>query len=792
MKILIVTNNTRTINNFRINLIKHLVKNHDIYIVAKYNEKIYDEVFNNVNFINLNIEEDNFNIFNELSLFLKLYKIIKKTNPDLGIFFTIKPNLYGSIICKLLNIKSVCNIFGLGFSYLSNNYFKKIAFKKILKIITTNSNKIFVQNSYDQKILSKFTNINKLTLLNGSGIDTDYYKNKIDNLDIKYDFTYIGRIIKDKGVDEFVEAAININKIYPNIKFCIQGENYTKRKDRIININNFNYALKNNIITYLDYRDVVKTINQSKWIVLPSYREGSSRILQESISMGKPCLATNVPGCNNIILNNFNGLLFDAKNSKSLEKIIIKSINLSNSDYNLYSENCLKLAKKFDNKNITSFYDAEIKSFSIKNKKLLFIQLNEFTYDIFLKLNKKFNLKNFENFFNDSNNIKTVANVSHNYNEPWIQWYSIFTGLNHKEHKVFSLGESINYNHSQIWENLEKKNLRIASISSMNAVNRLKSKSNVFLPDPWTNTKILASKYDKIFYLLLKKIILDRNKRLKYYIKIFLFLIVSLRYLEIKNYIEFYSIIKNAISKSWSRVFILDYLLTQFYLTKISKKNFNFTSLFLNGLAHNQHHNLRFINSDKQKDNVIFQTYKFYDLIIGKIVERCSQNKTTIFFASGLSQKVVSDEIYYYSFNNQFKEFFLKLNIKIDKFDFLMSRESRIYFKNYNDKKNAIKKLSEIKNDNNINIFSIEDENDTSIKLTISYEKTIDKDFKLMSDNKIILNNFENYVVFWAQKHGEHNTEGTFSVYPLKNEKKYKINNIEVQDLFKFQSSFFN
>lgn len=277
MKILIVTNNSRTINNFRINLIKYLVKKHDVYIISKFNEKISDEISNKINFVHLDIEEDNFNIFKECNLILALYKKIKEINPDLGIFYTIKPNFYCSIICKFLNIKSISNIFGLGFIYLSESKIKKYLFKKILKIISRNSNKIFVQNSYDHDILSEFTTKNKITLLNGSGLDTNFYKNKIDS-NINYDFTYIGRIIKDKGVNEFIDAAININKLYPDLKFCIQGKYYTKRKDRVINSQKLDYAIANNIITCLDYGDVLNTINHSKWILLPSYREGSSRI----------------------------------------------------------------------------------------------------------------------------------------------------------------------------------------------------------------------------------------------------------------------------------------------------------------------------------------------------------------------------------------------------------------------------------------------------------------------------------------------------------------------------------
>lgn len=349
MKILIISNNTRTINHFRVDLIKELVKKNSIHILARNNDNINSEIVKHIYFTNLNIDDDQFNFFSEFKLFFKMYKIVKSIKPDVGILFTIKPNLYGSLICKYLKIKCISNIFGLGFLYLSNNKIKNYFFKKILHLISYNSNKILIQNTEDKKLISQFTASKKLVLLNGSGIDTKYYKDKIKEETINYDFTYIGRIIKDKGINEFIEAAISFNKIDPKIRFCIQGENYSKRKDRIINIERFNYAINNKIIKYLNYGDVVKTINESKWIVLPSYREGSSRILQESISMGKPCLASNVPGCNNVIIDNFNGFLFEPKNSQSIVKVFLKTLNLSNNKYKIFSNNCLQFARNFDN-----------------------------------------------------------------------------------------------------------------------------------------------------------------------------------------------------------------------------------------------------------------------------------------------------------------------------------------------------------------------------------------------------------------------------------------------------------
>ena len=118
MKILIISNNTRTINNFRKELIIDLVENNEVYVIAKNNEPLDDTIKDKIYYKNINIDEDNYNLLREIFSFIYILFYTIKIRPNLGIFYTIKPNFYGSIIFKILKINYISNIFGFGYLYL--------------------------------------------------------------------------------------------------------------------------------------------------------------------------------------------------------------------------------------------------------------------------------------------------------------------------------------------------------------------------------------------------------------------------------------------------------------------------------------------------------------------------------------------------------------------------------------------------------------------------------------------------------------------------------------------------
>ena len=240
----------------------------------------------------------------------------------------LKPNLYSSMVSKFFKTKVVCNISGLGSSFLVKNYKRKLTFF-LYKNFLNNSHHVFFQNIYDQKFFLKlnFIKKQKTDILPGSGINIDNYKySKIikDNV-----FLFIARLIEDKGIIEFLKAAQIIKKKFPNIRFRVIGEIDNENPSKITK-NFLDNQIKLNFFEYSSFSNQINTeIKNACCVVLPSYREGKSRVLLEAMALGRPIIASNVPGCKDLINDKKNGFIVRVRNSQDLESKIIKMINLT-------------------------------------------------------------------------------------------------------------------------------------------------------------------------------------------------------------------------------------------------------------------------------------------------------------------------------------------------------------------------------------------------------------------------------------------------------------------------------
>lgn len=330
MRIIIFSNSLNNYLNFRLGLIKKLVnENKEIYAVVpntKNTEKIKKL---GVEVINLKLSRHSAFFITELFLIVKIFFIYKKIKPDYALHFTIKPNLYGSIICKLLNIKSINNITGLGTVFLNKKYLRKF-YHFLYRYSFKNSYHCFFQNNYDLRYFKKNYLIEKnYSLIPGSGVDIKLYNSLSYPADDNINFLFIGRLIREKGIYEYLEAANQLKKEFNNINFLISGSldehNKSNIKKEILD-----KYINDNTIIYLGYiNDIKKVIDKSHAIILPSYREGMSHTLLVGASMSRPLIASNVPGCKELINDNLNGYLFKKKNTYSLINSIKKFIKLN-------------------------------------------------------------------------------------------------------------------------------------------------------------------------------------------------------------------------------------------------------------------------------------------------------------------------------------------------------------------------------------------------------------------------------------------------------------------------------
>ncbi len=338
-----------------------LTNGHDIYIsVPKGNEE-KEEYFVNkgCRIIHQDIDRRGTSPLQDFKLLRGYNKLIKKIKPSLILTYTIKPNVYGGLAARLNKIPQLANITGLGSSINNKGITSKIALflykfglsKASIVFYQNNSIKEFCQNSHIGK---------EGVLLPGSGVDLNWHSfHKYPENDSVIKFLFIGRVMKDKGIDEFLLMVKTIKSKYSNTEFHILGgceENY---KD-ILN----KYHKDNLLQWHGTISDVRPYIKNSHCTILPSYHEGMANVLLETCAAGRPIIASNINGCKEAIDDGINGFLCEVKNSEDLISKVENFINLS---YETKSEMGIAARKKmedeFDRKIVIKKYLEEIDRF---------------------------------------------------------------------------------------------------------------------------------------------------------------------------------------------------------------------------------------------------------------------------------------------------------------------------------------------------------------------------------------------------------------------------------------------
>ena len=338
--IAIFINTAWNIYNFRLQLMRRLQsEGYRVVAIAprdRYSKKIEQAGFE---FHHIDINNMGTNPLEDLLLTARIFRLYRKIRPDLLIHYTIKPNIYGTYAAKMAGIPVISNITGLGTVFLNNNVSSRIA-RKLYHFALRTPYIVFFQNPYDRKLFvdTKLVAMKRTALLPGSGIDHQRYVpvNKIDDASQPFVFLLIARMLKDKGIVEFVEAAQILlarsgrsGERQQRVEFWLLGAMYPGNPTAI-NDEEIEAWTKQEGIRYLgETDDVMQVIAQSDCVVLPSYREGISRVLLEAASMAKPLVTTNVPGCMDVVDDGANGYLCKPKDAQDLAVKMEKMLRLS-------------------------------------------------------------------------------------------------------------------------------------------------------------------------------------------------------------------------------------------------------------------------------------------------------------------------------------------------------------------------------------------------------------------------------------------------------------------------------
>lgn len=373
MKVLVLANLGMGLYKFRKELLEELIKeNKEVFISLPQDEYIPKLERLGCKYVeNTHLDRRGTNPIKDFKLILSYVRLIRKIKPDVVLTYTIKPNVYGGLACRLTKIPYITNVTGLGTSLENKGIIQKLTLS-LYKIGLKKASSVFFQNKTNLEFFNKEGIVNNnARLIPGSGVNLAHHRLEPypeDKKGIK--FIFIGRIMKAKGIEELLLAAKEVKKQYPNTQFDLIGSSEEDFSNKLIEFKNAG------IINYHGLQNDVRSfIKESHATILPSYHEGTANVLLESASAGRPILATRVPGCNETYDERITGLGFDVKSADSLTEAIIKFINLpyeKKIDMGLSGRK--KMEKEFDRKIVIQSYIKEIQHITSEENKHEFIR----------------------------------------------------------------------------------------------------------------------------------------------------------------------------------------------------------------------------------------------------------------------------------------------------------------------------------------------------------------------------------------------------------------------------------
>ena len=334
--IALFSNTSWYIYNFRLNTIKELLNNNfEVYVIAPKDEYTILLEKLGCKYLNIDFDSKSLNFFANLSVIFKLFFYLIKYRINIILNFTPKCNIYGSFCTRFCYTKSINNISGFGSGLNMNKYLNYIIIK-MYKISFHNDTFVFVQNSndYDFLLNSSISNKNNTILIPGSGVDINKFV--FTNLPAfdknnKFIFLFIGRLLYSKGVSILFDSALKLYKDFENFKVILVGKQDFSNPD-VISSDDLSKMSKP-FFQFIDHTDnVLELISHSHCVILPSfYKEGTPKSLLEGLSVGRPIITTNIPGCKDTATNK-NGYIVNPNDTISLYQSMKTLINLPYSE----------------------------------------------------------------------------------------------------------------------------------------------------------------------------------------------------------------------------------------------------------------------------------------------------------------------------------------------------------------------------------------------------------------------------------------------------------------------------
>jgi glycosyltransferase involved in cell wall biosynthesis len=370
--IVFVANTAWSMYNFRRGLLVSLInEGYNVAVVAPEDDFI-------VNLTNLKVKcyplitirNHGINPFQDLQLLAEFRKLYKKIKPALVFHYTIKPNIYGTIAASQLGIPSIAVTTGLGYAFTHQNLVSAIV-KQLYRYALCKASEVWFLNGEDAKVFlqQKIIQSSQAVVLNGEGVNTQYFSpSKKPSVNLTKKFILVARLIYDKGVEEYAEAAAILQKKGYRFECQVLGF-FEDKNPKAISRQQIIDWQNRGLIKYLGVTtDVRPYLEAADCLVLPSYYgEGMPRTLMEAASLAKPIIATDHTGCREVVDDDRSGFLCRIKDAEDLAAKMEAIINMTAEDLMIMGANGrVKMIAEFDEKIVIETYKRTISKYIMR------------------------------------------------------------------------------------------------------------------------------------------------------------------------------------------------------------------------------------------------------------------------------------------------------------------------------------------------------------------------------------------------------------------------------------------
>jgi len=336
MKIVLIASYDKSLINFRGALLAAMVQaGHEVVACAPGCDPAVTKQVQNLGarYEPITLNRTGLNPISDFHAVIRLTRLLQRLQPDITLGYTIKPVVFGSLAARLAAVPNRFSLIsGLGFSFVDNpepsleNRVLNRLIRLLYRISLSKNRLVFFQNSDDRNLFVQLglVNLAQAVVVNGSGVDLDHFF--LTPIKATHPvFLLIARLLKDKGIREYIEAAQLIKKNHPEAVFLLVGP--TDSNPAAIPSKEVTTWNNSSFIEYLgEVSDIRPVIAQSTVYVLPSYREGMPRTVLEAMAMGRPIITTDVPGCRETVIEGYNGFLISPRDPQSLAEAMERFI----------------------------------------------------------------------------------------------------------------------------------------------------------------------------------------------------------------------------------------------------------------------------------------------------------------------------------------------------------------------------------------------------------------------------------------------------------------------------------